>query len=150
MIQLIEAALVGAFAAITVLYTFQTKVPYPMWLVQSYEHPWVFLILALITIFIGKVSPRIAVMLLLLILAVWMDGILFVRDPEDVSKQKSGEQKVQPHPQEVWPFDVPTSIRRSDLTAPALRNVPIVEPVYPTFQTPDDIEIASGPAPFLS
>lgn len=151
MIQLVEALLIGVFGAVTILYTFQTKVAYPLWLLQGYEHPWVFLLGSILALFVIKYSPRIGVMLLLLVLAVWMDGILFARDPSEfqAASNVSDEKPVKPHLQEIWPYDKPTSIRRTEVTGPALDNIPLVEPIYPTFDTPEDIAVSSGPAPFL-
>lgn len=148
MIELLEAVLVGAFAAVTLLYTFQTKNMYPDWMLQSYEHPWVFLILLLIAVFIAKFSPRTAVMMALLIVAMWMDGVLFVR-PRAETKEPQKAIPVIPPPPEVWPFDEPSRVRRpSDFSGPALESVPFVEPMYPTFMGTEDLA-SPGPSPFL-
>lgn len=37
----------GILIAVLLLYSFRPQVPYPLWMLQIYEHPWMFLVLIL-------------------------------------------------------------------------------------------------------
>lgn len=43
-----KGLLTGFLVAIILLYSFRPKTPYPKWMLLSYEHPWIFVILGII------------------------------------------------------------------------------------------------------
>lgn len=150
MTSLIEALLVGAFAAISVVYTFQTRIPYPVWIVQAYDKPWIFVLLFCLAIVIGSWSMKISVMTILLLCALWLDGVIFLRNyDEDKSKpMMEGVGTNSSKDLEVWPYDEPSVARTSDvISGPPLQGVPLPEPHYPVFHGLND-EVQIGPAPF--
>lgn len=153
LIDMIEALLIGMLAAVTVLFTFQTRVPYPDWLLQTFEHPWVFFCMFISAALFAGSSPRIAVMIMLLMLAMWFDWVLFTRP--NGSHMRKKERTVNPEVSpgktlvaEVYPYDPPSSTRRPDASVPgpALQAIPVIDLQYPTFQHLD--EFVYGPATF--
>lgn len=154
--QMIEAVVIGALAAASVLYTFQTRAQYPAWLLRSFDHPWILLVLFLVALFLFPWSPRIAVMLIFLALALWMDAILFSKHPIGNNQQKPTLPKPlfpvsEPLP-EVWPFDEKTSAARNNEARDPLAGPPVASPdlltapSYPVFYGSAMHPI--GPAPF--
>lgn len=150
MTSLIEPLFVGAFAAISVVYTFQTRIPYPVWIVQAYDKPWIFVLLFCLAIAIGSWSIKISVMTILLLCALWLDGVIFLRNYEDEKSKQTIENIVTSSSKdlELWPYDKPSASRTSHvISGPPLQGVPLPEPQYPVFHgTSDEVQI--GPAPF--
>lgn len=149
MVSLIEALFVGAFAAITIIYTFQTRILYPIWVIKAYDKPWLFVILFIIAVSLSTWSTKVSVMLVLLLGALWLDGLIFLRayDEKDEAPVKSVGTKEDAN-LEVWPFEEPNVARSPEAIAgPPLHAVPLPEPQYPVFYGVSE-DILSGPAPF--
>ena len=145
----IEALLIGALAAITIIYTFQTRIAYPEWVLQSYEHPWIFLCALVLSIVFMGVNPRIGAMLMLLLIALWMDWVLFARKINATNLKFDGNYALIPQKKdvaEIWPYDSPSITRQPDIYGEPTSSVPFAEPEYPTYAYTDDL--AYGPAPF--
>lgn len=147
-LQVVQGLAIGALAAISIIYTFQTRVPYPAWVLQAYDKPWVFLVLFLTAAIVFYEHRSIGAMLLLLLGAVWMDGLLFARSYDHHEPITTTPENVQQKQTEVWPYTTTVNDRIADLDTfgPSLETVPLPEPVYPVFYGLNDI--APGPAPF--
>jgi hypothetical protein len=149
LLDIFEGLVIGAFAAISIIYTFQTRIPYPTWILQAYDKPWLFVLLLTIAIIMFSQSPIIGSLIILLLGAVWMDGLLFARSTEKPTQHDDANTKeATGQTMEIWPFIEGSKKRLSDpeLYGPSLDMVPLPEPVYPVFYGLDDV--ASGAAPF--
>jgi len=152
-IDILEAILLGMLAAVSIIYTFQTRIAYPDWMLQTFEHPWAFICLFIVAILFVPASPRIAVRLILLMVALWMDWILFARSanlsssafpgPSSSLNSPSTQRKVVA---ELWPYDPPSAARYTDTAGTPPQEVAMEEPNYPVFHDIDDYMY--GPAPF--
>lgn len=148
-LDIVQGLAIGVFAAISIIYTFQTRVAYPSWMLQVYDKPWLFLILILIGTALFYHHHALGALLLLLVGAVWMDGLIFARP-----LQKKHDETLQlPYvtddsSREVFPFTEPLERRFEDPEeyGPSLEAVPLPEPLYPVFYGLDDL--SPGPAPF--
>jgi hypothetical protein len=75
----IEGLLIGILATFVLLFSFQTHVPYPLIMVKTIEHPWIIALMYILAIIIGRVSPKLSVLLILLLTAFVMEIFLFTR-----------------------------------------------------------------------
>ena len=73
----VEGLLIGILATFVLLFSFQTHIPYPLMMVKTIEHPWIIVLLYILAIIIGRVSPKLAVLLILLLTAFVMEVFLF-------------------------------------------------------------------------
>lgn len=153
MIHLLEALTIGVFAALTVLYTFQTRVPYPKWILQAYDKPWIICVMLVVALSICSWNQIIGVMLLLFICALIIDGLIFANASHHSPSSQitpsyvSDAVKTNTHAAEVWPYDKPSTSRFDDsLEGPSLQSIPLPEPTYPMFMGLNDL--SPGPAPF--
>lgn len=145
---------IGIFAAISVIYTFQTRVAYPLWMLQMYDKPWVFLIIVLAAILVFYYYPVIGALLILLLGAVWMDGLLFARPASTFASQLNENAHIAGVPShdnkvEVYPYSEPMERRipESDTYGPSVDAISLPEPMYPVFYGLGDL--SPGPAPFV-
>ena len=150
--EIIEALILGMLAAVTLIYTFQTRVAYPDWLLQAYEHPWIFVCVLIVAIVLFGSSPKISAFIMLLLIALWMDWLLFARATNVTNVREPINIRVPPKNDvaEVWPYDSTTSkTRRPFSDNPGYPKedpeMPYLSPSYPTFQFMDDM--VYGPAP---
>jgi len=79
MTQLIEGLIIGILAGVCVIYGFQTRVKYPLWMVKAYDHPWIILVFTLLSVYVLQFNPKIGAMLLIMTMALIVDGIIFTR-----------------------------------------------------------------------
>ena len=77
--QYIEGILLGVLAGVCIIYGFQTRVKYPLWMVKSYDHPWIILVLILLSVYVLQHNAKIGAMLLIMTMALIIDGIIFTR-----------------------------------------------------------------------
>jgi hypothetical protein len=146
---LLEGVVLGGLAAVVLIYALQTRVLYPLWMLQTYDHPWILLVLFVVSILVFQVHPRIGAYLILVTLAILVDGLLFVRHLEkEQPRTWTAQDLVVPmKPKEVWPFDAPSLARDEDAAGPSLASIPLPQPEYPSFYGMEDQ--AYGPAPFV-
>jgi succinate dehydrogenase hydrophobic anchor subunit len=77
--QYIEGILLGVLAGVCIIYGFQTRVKYPLWMVKSYDHPWIILVFILLSVYVLQHNAKIGAMLLIMTMALIIDGIIFTR-----------------------------------------------------------------------
>jgi hypothetical protein len=75
----LEGLIVGILAAICIIYGFQTRVKYPLWMVKMYDHPWIILILVLLSVYVLQHNQKIGALLTLITAALIIDGVIFTR-----------------------------------------------------------------------
>lgn len=156
MASVLMGTLIGATAALLWLYGLRPDIPYPRWMLQSFHHPWIFLVMLILVMYVATFSPVLAVMLFLLVAALLMDMILYATP---VAPGYVRTQTVLPTPRGVYgaspaaeqnPKDgVPTpyEARASHGTGISLSGVPLPEPAYPVFHAHAPVQ-PGDPAPF--
>lgn len=147
-LDIVQGLAIGALAAISIIYTFQTRVPYPSWMLQLYDKPWLFLVLILVAVALFYHHNAIGALLLLLLGAVWIDGLIFARPLQKKQEETVQLPYIHDDSIEVFPFTEPLERRFEDPDeyGPSLDAVPLPEPLYPVFYGLDDL--SPGPAPF--
>lgn len=70
---------IGAMAAVCFIYVFRSKYSYPRWMLQSFENPWVFIVLFTLALFLMIYDQKIASLLLILTLALFVDMFIFAK-----------------------------------------------------------------------
>ena len=83
----VEGLAIGVLATFVLLFSFQSNIPYPETMVKTFEHPWMLAILFILAILVGRVSPKICVLLILLLTAFVAEIYLFTR-PEISNQSK--------------------------------------------------------------
>lgn len=131
--DIIEALVLGVLAGVTVIYTFQTRIVYPAWLLRTYDHPWILLLVLLAAVIISQSSPRIAVMIVLLLFAMWVDWVLFARalappnDQNDINTANHTDMNGEKPVAEVWPYTDQNEKRVENTTQASM---PFADPMY--------------------
>lgn len=140
-----ESLVVGALAAVTILYGFQTRVPYPDIVLRTLNHPWVIVLVGIFALLTFKWSPQAAVLILLLLAAFCVDTMAFARPLPQLLNQTPAEQLSRytdrVHEHDPVPFDqrdlmivrVPGVGVTATEAGVALSSVPLPVPQYPTF-----------------
>lgn len=77
--EYLEGLIIGLLSAICIIYGFQTRVKYPLWMVKMYDHPWIILILVLLSVYVLQSNQKIGALLLLITSALIIDGVIFTR-----------------------------------------------------------------------
>lgn len=142
---MIAGTLIGAAAGLLWLYGLRPNIPYPWWMLQSFQHPWVFLVMLVVVLYVATWSPVLAVMLFLLVAALLMDMILYASPAATAAMAAPGHvatQRVLPAPHNMYtvhdeerddglpsPYEADAA-RMSGIT---LSSVALPEPHYPTF-----------------
>ena len=75
----LEGLIIGILSGICIIYGFQTRVKYPLWMVKAYDHPWIILLLIIVSLYTLQVNEKIGALLLIITLAMIVDGIIFTR-----------------------------------------------------------------------
>ena len=134
----IESVVVGALAAVTILYGFQTRVPYPDFVLRTLNHPWILVIVGVIAIITFRWSPPIAVLLLILLAAFCVDTMAFARPLPQLLNQTPAERLSRQSVGDAVPA-VPFAVRVPGVgvtvtdAGVALSSVPLPVPQYPIF-----------------
>ena len=146
-----EAFIVGGLAATSIIYAFQTRTMYPKWMLRSLDHPWVLLIVLVITVLAFQRMPHVAAMVAFIVISMWMDMILFAQRPMfDTKEQQKEQPPVVEQVPDVWPFEGAFSSNSVDPNPSSfgqpLGAIAIQEPLYPVFKGTK--LLPPGPAPF--
>lgn len=90
LLSIFNGLLVGILAAICILYVFQIKQPYPIWILKSFEKPWVMLILFIMGVLLLGFNKEAGVLIIIISVALFIDKFLFARKIPDITpSQKS-------------------------------------------------------------
>ena len=137
----VEGLVVGVLAAITIIYAFNTQVPYPEPLLQALHHPWVILILFAIAVMLFHWSRTASVLMILMLLAFCMDVYVFATKP--IQKESPVEQLSRQSTANAVPYDEPVIKRipgvgvTSTNAGVTLSSVSLPTPRYPMFNLVD-------------
>lgn len=145
--KMLEGILIGAIGGLVILYGLRPTEAYPAWMLIPYDHPWVFLVLLLVIVYIGAYHRLIGGLLFLLVASLYVDLVLFgrptifKRDRLPVDKLPTEEVK------EITQPTVSSSAKWENIGIP-LSDVNITEPNYPLVQGLYDSQ-PGEPAEFL-
>ena len=70
---------IGIFTAYLVIYGLRPSIPYPEYILYLFEHKWIFIIIFLINYYIFLIDLKLAILMLLSILALLFDYIVFAK-----------------------------------------------------------------------
>jgi hypothetical protein len=63
----------GVVAAMLALYAFQTRTPYPRWMLNAYHQPWVLPIFFVAWMYVFTIDITLALMVMAIVVAVTLD-----------------------------------------------------------------------------
>jgi len=78
----VAGLLAGLLSVFLVIYAFQPNRPYPSWVIEPAERPWIFLILFVLIWFLFKWDYTVGILAILCLLAVILDIIVFSGNDE--------------------------------------------------------------------
>jgi hypothetical protein len=137
--DIIEGLVVGALAALTIIYAFQTRVVYPDFVLRMWQHPWVFVLFFILAVLMFQWSKPASVLSILMLLALVADVVVFAQQPLDISKETPAERLSHESAALAVPHDeqmikrVPGVGVTATESGIALSSVPLPVPSYPTF-----------------
>lgn len=77
--EVVEGLLVGVLAAAVIIYSMRTTVFYPTWLLNIFEHPWMFVLLFIVIVYILTKNATIGGLLALMFAALLADHYVLTR-----------------------------------------------------------------------
>ena len=87
-LSIFNGLLVGILAAICILYVFQIKKPYPIWILKTFEKPWVILIIFILGVLSLGFNREAGVLLIIISVALFIDKFLFARKIPEITPEK--------------------------------------------------------------
>ena len=75
--------LAGSLSVFLVVYAFQPNRPYPSWMLEPAEKPWMFFLIILVTIWLFRWDYLVGILFLLFVLSLTLDVIVFTRQITD-------------------------------------------------------------------
>lgn len=81
--DILAGLLAGVLSVFLVIYAFQPNRPYPSWMLEPAEKPWIFVLIMLAVVFALKWDYLVGILLLLFVIAVVFDMIVFTRQIAD-------------------------------------------------------------------
>lgn len=93
--QIVRAALIGAAAAFLLVYGFNSKKAYPKWMLAHYEHPWLWIVLAGVAVFLFVYDMVLFVLFVLMLVSIHLDMMVFGKkntSDDDGSSVSDGDQ----------------------------------------------------------
>lgn len=79
--DIVKGLLTGFLVAIILLYSFRPKVPYPKWMILTYEHPWLFVILGILDAYLFVWDRVIGVLLFIVLACLFIDFHVLSKKP---------------------------------------------------------------------
>lgn len=131
--KMLEGILIGIIAALVILYGLRPSEAYPSWMLISYDHPWVFLVLLLVIGYIAAYHRLLGALLFLLVASLYVDLLLFGR-PTIFKRDRVVMPDADASLEAVAPTStVSSSAKWANIGIP-LSDVNIQEPKYPLHQ----------------
>lgn len=72
-LEIIQGFVLGILSGFFIFYTLQPSRPYPSWMLEWTEQPWILFILFIIVCFLLYIDLRIAILLLLILIMLIID-----------------------------------------------------------------------------
>jgi len=132
----VEGLFIGILATIVLLFSFQSYIPYPELFVKTVEHPWIIVLGYIFAIILGRFSPKLSVLLLLLLTAFVFELFLFTRPM--VSNNIERHNIIKNSPVEIITNQTTENVKYNDNFAEEHKGYPLHDillpaPVYPLF-----------------
>lgn len=81
--DLIAGFIAGFISVFLVIYAFQPNRPYPSWMLEPVDQPWIFILILLVIIFIFRWDYLIGILLILFVLAIIFDIVVLTKSEID-------------------------------------------------------------------
>lgn len=142
LVDIFEGILIGIVGGLVILYGLQPKQAYPRWMLAPYDHPWMFLVMLCVIVYIGVYFSKVlAGLLFLLVVSLYVDLMMFGRPT--IFKSDTEQASTNDDP----PVDGYTADSVWEQEGIPLSEVKIEEPNYPMFYGLQDAQ-PGDPAPF--
>ena len=130
--DVIKGLVTGLLVGFMVMYSLRPQVPYPEWVLRTYEHPWIFIILIGLVVVMSAWDVHAAAVLSIIVVALLLD-YYFLGTRSLLQEQ---------HSPAVVEFD------RSAFAIPNLHSTSYsLQPAYPLFN--NEMDLSPGhPSPF--
>lgn len=79
MIDTIKTIIIIILCLYVIVYSLRPSTRNPEWIMQVHKHPWILIPLLLITYYIMLWDTKIGVLLIIILLAIYMDIIMFIK-----------------------------------------------------------------------
>lgn len=134
----------GLFMGFVLFYSLRPTVPYPAFVLQSFEHPWVFIIMIVFAIYLLIWDRTIGCLAFIIIACLVIDFHLYSKKP--IKTEDSPTSSV-PTPI-TMPDDKYRNVAIRDVSGAPLNDVGIDESNYPLFSD-TEVEMRPGyPSPY--
>lgn len=104
--SIINGILVGLLAGFCIIYVFQIKNAYPPWILHTFENPLILILLLLAAFILYRSNPAGGILLLILVIALFIDRMLFVREHprtlKDIEEKPASPQNVTRMPEDSY------------------------------------------------
>ncbi len=130
--DIIEGLVVGAFAALNMIFAFQTKVAYPDVVLQALDHPWIVAIAYIVALVLFPWSRSASVLLILLLTAFVIETVVFARPLPNLTDQAPATMLSRQGVGNAKPYDE-AMLHSTQVAGPPLSHVPLPQPVYPMY-----------------
>lgn len=139
--DVLRGVITGLLTAFVVIYSLRPKVPYPKWVLISYEHPWMFLVAIGVAAWAISWDRIIGSLLFIIVLTLILDfHMLGKRTIESKDKHVVNNKTSDTNTIGYMEFDD---------EGPALNTMNLDEKVYPMFDNEADTMFQPGhPSPF--
>ena len=133
--DIIEGLVVGALAALNIIFAFQTKVAYPDVVLRALEHPWIIAIAYIVALVLFTWSRSASVLIILLLSAFVIEMVVFARPLPSLTDQTPATMLSRQGVGNAKPYDEPMlhSTHNTQVAGPALAHVPLPQPIYPMY-----------------
>jgi len=136
-----EGLIIGILATIVILFSFQTYIPYPVVMVKTIEHPWIIVLMYIFAIILGRFSPKVAVLLLLLLTAFVLEVFLYTR-PAMTQSIIARHNTMKQSPVEIISTQTTENVQYNDDFTQEHKGYPLHDillpvPLYPLFDNVD-------------
>lgn len=71
--DVVKGLVTGMLVAFMVLYSLRPQTPYPEWVLNTYEHPWIFIILVCMVVLLSAWDARAGAIMFLIVATLLMD-----------------------------------------------------------------------------
>jgi hypothetical protein len=78
--SLLKGVVIGILSAFVVIYSLRPYVKNPEWCLYIHENPWLIVVLAIMAYYLFLWDSRIGILLVLIIIGLYMDIILILKD----------------------------------------------------------------------
>lgn len=128
--DIIKGLVTGVLVGFMVLYSLRPQTPYPEWVLQTYEHPWIFIVLLCTVAVVSAWELRAGAVLFIIVATLLIDYYFL------------GTRSLEP-PHKIAPVE----FDRSSLVMPRIPPQYSSQEAYPIFN--NDIDFVPGyPSPF--